>query len=50
MSGCGSKTDVPTALRDVRFQRQSGKHLLAASISPFDPSATSTIRQDNLFN
>src|SRR5258706_14491237 len=28
---------MPTALSDVRFWGQSGKHLLAASISPFDP-------------
>jgi hypothetical protein len=35
------ETDIPTALRDVRSQGQSGKHLVAASISPFDPSATS---------
>jgi hypothetical protein len=27
-------------LSDVRCRGQSGKHLLAASISPFDPTAT----------
>src|SRR5258705_331438 len=29
---------MPTALRDVRFQGQLGKHLLALSFSGFDPS------------
>src|SRR5229473_3564979 len=29
MSPCGHKTDMPTVFRDVRFQGQSGKHLLA---------------------
>jgi hypothetical protein len=33
---------MPTTLRDVRFQGHSGKHLLLASISPFDPSRKST--------
>jgi len=28
---------MPTALRDVRSQGQSGKHLLALSFSGFDP-------------
>jgi hypothetical protein len=31
---------MPTALRDVRSQEQSGKHLLAVSFSVFDPSRT----------
>jgi hypothetical protein len=31
------ETDMPTALRDVRSQGQSGKHLLALSFSGFDP-------------
>src|SRR6267143_3695369 len=31
------ETDMPTAMRDVRSRGQSGKHLLAARISPFDP-------------
>jgi hypothetical protein len=30
---------MPTALRDVRSQGQSGKHLLALSFSAFDPNA-----------
>jgi hypothetical protein len=34
------ETDMPAALRDVRSQGQSGKHLLAVSISPFDPNRT----------
>src|SRR5258708_34993488 len=38
------RTDMPTLLSDVRCWGQSGKHLLAASISPFDPNATSTRR------
>src|SRR5258708_26091301 len=29
----GHKTDMPTVFRDVRFQGQSGKHLLALSFS-----------------
>jgi hypothetical protein len=32
-------SDMPTALSDVRFWG-AGKHLLAASISPFDPEWT----------
>src|ERR1700694_1561479 len=32
---------MPTALRDVRSQGQSGKHMLALSFSGFDPFATS---------
>ena len=31
------RTDMPTLLSDVRCCGQSGKHLLTASISPFDP-------------
>jgi hypothetical protein len=31
------ETDMPTALRDVRSQGQSGKHMLALSFSGFDP-------------
>jgi hypothetical protein len=31
---------MPTALRDVRSQEQSGKHLLAVSFSVFDPERT----------
>jgi hypothetical protein len=34
------RTDMPTLLSDVRCWVNSGKHLLAASISPFDPYAT----------
>src|SRR5260370_29937841 len=33
---CWHETDMPTASINVRFQGQSGKHMLAASISPFD--------------
>jgi hypothetical protein len=29
---------MPTALRNVRYQGQSGKHVLALSFSGFDPS------------
>jgi len=29
------RRDMPTALSDVRFQGQTRKHLLLASISPF---------------
>src|SRR6267143_3657616 len=32
-----TETDMATAMRDVRSRGQSGKHLLAARISPFDP-------------
>jgi hypothetical protein len=35
------ETDMPTALRDVRSQEQSGKHLLTVSSSQFDPDRTS---------
>src|SRR6266404_7552455 len=35
------ETDMPTLLRDVRFQGQNGKHVLSLSFSGFDPSATS---------
>jgi hypothetical protein len=31
---------MPTALRDVRSQGQSGKHMLALSFSGFDPTLT----------
>jgi hypothetical protein len=37
---------MPTLLRDVRFQGQSGKHVLALSFSGFDPQETS--RAQNL--
>jgi hypothetical protein len=36
------ETDMPTALRDVRSQGQSGKHLLALSFSGFDPGRVET--------
>ena len=35
------RTDTPTLLSDVRSWVNSGKHLLAASISHFDPFRTS---------
>src|SRR6267378_2032811 len=35
------ETDMPTALRDVRSQGQTGKHILALSFSGFDPTRTS---------
>src|SRR6267143_5252712 len=35
------ETDMATAMRDVRSRGQSGKHLLAARISPFDPNVWS---------
>ena len=37
-SACGHETDIPTALRNVRYQGQSGKRVLALSFSGFDPS------------
>src|ERR1035441_1408792 len=37
------RTDMPTLLSDVRCWDQSRKHLLAASISPFDPTETSNL-------
>jgi len=37
---CWHETDMPTTLRDVRFQGQSGKHMLASSFSGFDPGRT----------
>ena len=39
------ETDMPTALRDVRSQGQSGKHLLALSFSGFDPEADPPLLQ-----
>jgi hypothetical protein len=36
------RTDMPTLLSDVRCWANSGKHLLAASISPFDPDSDIT--------
>ncbi len=39
------ETDMPTALRDVRSQGQSGKHLLALSFSGFDPACVKTRAQ-----
>src|SRR5258705_9611520 len=41
LSAPGHKTDMPTVFRDVRFQGQSGKHLLALSFSGFDPNVWS---------
>jgi hypothetical protein len=38
---CWHETDMPSALRNVRSQGQSGKHMLAWSFSGFDPSETS---------
>jgi hypothetical protein len=38
---CWHETDMPTTLRDVRFQGQSGKHMLALSFSGFDPNVWS---------
>jgi hypothetical protein len=35
---CWHETDMPTALRNVRSQGQSGKHMLALSFSAFDRS------------
>jgi hypothetical protein len=34
---------MATALRDVRSQGQSGKHILAVSFSRFDPNAAVAI-------
>jgi hypothetical protein len=31
------ETDMPTAMRDVRSRGQSGKNILAVSLSDFDP-------------
>ncbi len=36
MTAVGHEPDMPTALRDVRSQGQSGKHLLVLSFSGFD--------------
>src|SRR5260221_12643810 len=33
---------MPTALRNVRYQGQSGKHVLALSFSGFDPGCVKT--------
>src|SRR5882762_1895054 len=34
------ETDMPTAMRDVRSRGQSRKHILAMSLSGFDPNRT----------
>jgi|SRR5258706_4367257 len=44
------ETDMPTTLRDVRFQGQSGKHMLASSFSGFDPTATFAVHCGNGFD
>jgi hypothetical protein len=36
------ETEMPPQSLHVRYREQSGRHLLAASISPFDPNATSS--------
>jgi hypothetical protein len=41
-------TDMPTALRDVRSQGQSGKHMLALSFSGFDPERTSGLNETHV--
>jgi hypothetical protein len=41
MSVHGHETDMPTALRDVRSQGQSGKHLLSSGFSGFDSKRAS---------
>jgi hypothetical protein len=38
---CWHETDMPTLLRNVRSQGQSGKHLLTLRFSGFDPQQTS---------
>ena len=39
---------MPTVFRDVRFQGQSGKHLLALSFSGFDPTRTWDLGQGEI--
>ncbi len=41
------ETDMKTALRDVRSQGQSGKHLLALSFSGLDPTQTRVASPSN---
>jgi hypothetical protein len=36
-----ARSDMPSLLRNVRSQGQSGKHLLGLSFSGFDPERTS---------
>ena len=38
---CWHNPDMPTLLLSVRYRVRSGKHLLAASISAFDPTRIS---------
>ena len=40
--GTWHETDMPTALRNVRYQGQSGKHVLALSFSGFDLGCVKT--------
>ena len=42
--GTRHETDMPTALRNVRYQGQSGKHVLALSFSGFDPGCVKTLK------
>ena len=36
------EADMPTVFRNVRYQGQSGKHVLALSFSGFDPGCAKT--------
>jgi hypothetical protein len=40
-SDFGTKTEMPPQSLDFRYREQSGRHLLAASISGFDSTETS---------
>jgi hypothetical protein len=42
-------SEISARTPDVRFRGQSGKHLLAASISECDPTATFAVRCGNGF-
>ena len=41
-SACVHEPDMPTALRNVRYWLNSGKHMLALSFSGFDPRRVKT--------
>jgi hypothetical protein len=49
----GHETDMPTALRNFRFQGSSGKYMLALSFFGFDPTRTwavQLVRSHSLLN
>ena len=46
---CWHQTDMLKRHRNVRFQEQSGKHVLALRFSAFDPKRTSVSQPRDIF-